>query len=190
MFKAVPSPSVYLHSHSLSLVYASEQKFLSHLVYICTHTHCITHTGKRWPFQDSLTASTLVHQLSSSWTMVWVTKLSSQIQGRCIPVNLRNIFWHTLLNLLFLKCSWSDAVLWNPHLQMEACYKDFVCVENAKVLAYCNDSTIWFSQLLVFPDWNRGEVTLIIPWIWLIIWLTIQLSCRLKQYNWSRNNPG
>jgi hypothetical protein len=63
-------------------------------------------------------------------------------------------------------------------------------VENAKVLAYCNDSTIWFSQLLVFPDWNRGEVTLIIPWIWLIIWLTIQLSCRLKQYNWSRNNPG
>ena len=31
-------------------------------------------------------------------------------------------------------CSWSDAVLWNPHLQMEACYKDFVCVENAKVM--------------------------------------------------------
>ncbi|KAH9663108.1 glucose-6-phosphate 1-epimerase [Citrus sinensis] len=29
--------------------------------------------------------------------------------------------------------SWSDAVLWNPHLQMEACYKDFVCVENAKI---------------------------------------------------------
>ncbi|MBA0770097.1 hypothetical protein Gotri_018771 [Gossypium trilobum] len=26
-----------------------------------------------------------------------------------------------------------DAVLWNPHLQMEACYKDFVCVENAKI---------------------------------------------------------
>lgn len=24
-------------------------------------------------------------------------------------------------------------MLWNPHLQMEACYKDFVCVENAKV---------------------------------------------------------
>ncbi|MBA0715694.1 hypothetical protein Golax_014580 [Gossypium laxum] len=32
--------------------------------------------------------------------------------------------------------NWSDAVLWNPHLQMEACYKDFVCVENAKVLTY------------------------------------------------------
>lgn len=31
-------------------------------------------------------------------------------------------------------CSWSDAVLWNPHLQMEASYKDFVCVENAKVM--------------------------------------------------------
>ncbi|PON71412.1 Aldose 1-/Glucose-6-phosphate 1-epimerase [Parasponia andersonii] len=28
--------------------------------------------------------------------------------------------------------NWTDAVLWNPHLQMEACYKDFVCVENAK----------------------------------------------------------
>ncbi|KAI4387310.1 hypothetical protein MLD38_005152 [Melastoma candidum] len=29
--------------------------------------------------------------------------------------------------------NWSDAVMWNPHLQMEACYKDFVCVENAKI---------------------------------------------------------
>ncbi|MFQ6634161.1 hypothetical protein Gotur_011871 [Gossypium turneri] len=29
--------------------------------------------------------------------------------------------------------NWSDAVLWNPHLQMEACYKEFVCVENAKI---------------------------------------------------------
>lgn len=29
--------------------------------------------------------------------------------------------------------NWSDAVLWNPHLQMESCYKDFVCVENAKI---------------------------------------------------------
>ncbi|CAL5324375.1 hypothetical protein CsSME_00003406 [Camellia sinensis var. sinensis] len=29
--------------------------------------------------------------------------------------------------------SWTDAVLWNPFLQMEACYKDFVCVENAKI---------------------------------------------------------
>lgn len=28
---------------------------------------------------------------------------------------------------------WSDAVLWNPHLTMEACYKDFVCVENAQM---------------------------------------------------------
>ncbi|WOL17022.1 glucose-6-phosphate 1-epimerase [Canna indica] len=28
--------------------------------------------------------------------------------------------------------NWSDAVLWNPYLQMEACYRDFVCVENAK----------------------------------------------------------
>ncbi|KAI3462458.1 hypothetical protein Pfo_019121 [Paulownia fortunei] len=29
--------------------------------------------------------------------------------------------------------NWSDAVLWNPHLTMESCYKDFVCVENAKI---------------------------------------------------------
>lgn len=28
--------------------------------------------------------------------------------------------------------NWPDAVLWNPHLTMEACYKDFVCVENAQ----------------------------------------------------------
>lgn len=29
--------------------------------------------------------------------------------------------------------NWSDTVLWNPHLQMEACNKDFVCVENAQI---------------------------------------------------------
>ncbi|RVW51814.1 putative glucose-6-phosphate 1-epimerase [Vitis vinifera] len=29
--------------------------------------------------------------------------------------------------------NWSDTVLWNPYLQMEACYRDFVCVENAKI---------------------------------------------------------
>ncbi|KAI9089023.1 hypothetical protein K1719_029302 [Acacia pycnantha] len=29
--------------------------------------------------------------------------------------------------------NWSDAVLWNPYTQMEACYRDFVCVENAKI---------------------------------------------------------
>ncbi|XP_062153953.1 putative glucose-6-phosphate 1-epimerase isoform X1 [Alnus glutinosa] len=29
--------------------------------------------------------------------------------------------------------NWTDAVLWNPYLQMEACYKDFVCVENAQI---------------------------------------------------------
>lgn len=31
-------------------------------------------------------------------------------------------------------CSWLDAVLWNPFLTMEASYKYFVCVENAKVV--------------------------------------------------------
>ncbi|RWR74421.1 Aldose 1-/Glucose-6-phosphate 1-epimerase [Cinnamomum micranthum f. kanehirae] len=35
--------------------------------------------------------------------------------------------------VLIKNTNWSDAVLWNPHLQMEACYKDFVCVENAKI---------------------------------------------------------
>ncbi|XP_047312533.1 putative glucose-6-phosphate 1-epimerase [Impatiens glandulifera] len=29
--------------------------------------------------------------------------------------------------------NWTDAVLWNPHLTMASCYKDFVCVENAKL---------------------------------------------------------
>ncbi|XP_078430997.1 galactose mutarotase-like superfamily protein [Wolffia australiana] len=29
--------------------------------------------------------------------------------------------------------NWSDAVLWNPHQQMESCFRDFVCVENAKI---------------------------------------------------------
>jgi len=28
---------------------------------------------------------------------------------------------------------WKDAVVWSPYLTMEACYKDFVCVENAQV---------------------------------------------------------
>lgn len=29
--------------------------------------------------------------------------------------------------------NWPDAVLWNPHLNAPAAYKDFVCVENAKI---------------------------------------------------------
>ncbi|KAG9142637.1 hypothetical protein Leryth_020656 [Lithospermum erythrorhizon] len=40
--------------------------------------------------------------------------------------------------------NWSDAVLWNPHLTMEACYKDFVCVENAKIgLVQLEPSQTW-----------------------------------------------
>ena len=27
---------------------------------------------------------------------------------------------------------WEDVVTWNPWTTMEACYKNFVCVENAK----------------------------------------------------------
>ncbi|KAL9271820.1 putative glucose-6-phosphate 1-epimerase [Drosera capensis] len=35
--------------------------------------------------------------------------------------------------ILLRNSNWSDTVLWNPHVQMEACYRDFVCVENAKI---------------------------------------------------------
>lgn len=38
--------------------------------------------------------------------------------------------------ILTYSYSWSDTVLWNPYQQMEAFYRDFVCVENAKVF-YC-----------------------------------------------------
>lgn len=43
-----------------------------------------------------------------------------------------NILMHCVIDSSF-SFSWSDAVLWNPHLTMESCYEDFVCVENAKV---------------------------------------------------------
>lgn len=37
-------------------------------------------------------------------------------------------------DIIFIRnTNWKDAVLWNPYLQMEACYKDFVCVENAQI---------------------------------------------------------
>eukprot|EP00252_Welwitschia_mirabilis_P013142 TRINITY_DN29023_c0_g1_i1.p1 TRINITY_DN29023_c0_g1~~TRINITY_DN29023_c0_g1_i1.p1 ORF type:complete len:364 (+),score=59.10 TRINITY_DN29023_c0_g1_i1:175-1266(+) len=43
-------------------------------------------------------------------------------------------FQNGLGDTLFIENrNWPDAVLWNPHMQMEACYKDFVCVENAKI---------------------------------------------------------
>eukprot|EP00270_Netrium_digitus_P008807 TRINITY_DN264_c0_g1_i1.p1 TRINITY_DN264_c0_g1~~TRINITY_DN264_c0_g1_i1.p1 ORF type:complete len:367 (-),score=108.30 TRINITY_DN264_c0_g1_i1:105-1172(-) len=29
--------------------------------------------------------------------------------------------------------NWTDVVVWNPYLTMEACYKNFVCVENAQL---------------------------------------------------------
>ncbi|CAN1814074.1 Putative glucose-6-phosphate 1-epimerase [Linum perenne] len=46
--------------------------------------------------------------------------------------------------------NWTDTVLWNPHLQLEACYKDFVCVENAKigeVVLQPNESWVASQQL-------------------------------------------
>lgn len=35
--------------------------------------------------------------------------------------------------LVIRSSNWSDVVLWNPHRQMESSYRDFVCVENAKI---------------------------------------------------------
>ncbi|KAK4426790.1 putative glucose-6-phosphate 1-epimerase [Sesamum alatum] len=46
--------------------------------------------------------------------------------------------------------NWSDVVLWNPHLTIESCYKDFVCVENAKC---CQQ---WPSHFTVFKHCNIG----------------------------------
>ncbi|KAJ4965179.1 hypothetical protein NE237_017028 [Protea cynaroides] len=54
----------------------------------------------------------------------------------CIYLNAPNEveLYNGLGDTIFLKnTNWSDCVLWNPHLQMEHCYKDFVCVENAKI---------------------------------------------------------
>lgn len=50
--------------------------------------------------------------------------------GAANELNLDN----GLGNIISIKnTNWPDAVLWNPHLTMEACYKDFVCVENAQI---------------------------------------------------------
>ncbi|KAJ3683399.1 hypothetical protein LUZ60_013626 [Juncus effusus] len=54
----------------------------------------------------------------------------------CIYLNAPKVlqFNNGLGDVITLQNSnWSDAVLWNPHLQMESCYKDFVCVENAQI---------------------------------------------------------
>ncbi|KAJ4785538.1 Galactose mutarotase-like superfamily protein [Rhynchospora pubera] len=54
----------------------------------------------------------------------------------CVYLNAPNqlIFENGLGDTITVEnTNWSDAVLWNPHLQMEACYKDFVCVENAQI---------------------------------------------------------
>ncbi|BBN15429.1 glucose-6-phosphate 1-epimerase [Marchantia polymorpha subsp. ruderalis] len=47
---------------------------------------------------------------------------------------------------------WSDAVLWNPYMTMKLYYKDFVCVENAKldpVTLQPRDS--WTAKLTISP---------------------------------------
>ncbi|OAE24079.1 hypothetical protein AXG93_2402s1380 [Marchantia polymorpha subsp. ruderalis] len=52
----------------------------------------------------------------------------------------------------FVACRWSDAVLWNPYMTMKLYYKDFVCVENAKldpVTLQPRDS--WTAKLTISP---------------------------------------
>ncbi|XP_019444772.1 PREDICTED: putative glucose-6-phosphate 1-epimerase [Lupinus angustifolius] len=54
----------------------------------------------------------------------------------CVYLNASNELQldNGLGDLISIKnTNWSDAVLWNPYLTMEASYKDFVCVENAKI---------------------------------------------------------
>ncbi|KAJ0971668.1 hypothetical protein J5N97_019627 [Dioscorea zingiberensis] len=46
--------------------------------------------------------------------------------------------------------NWPDAVLWNPHLQMESCYKDFVCVENAQIgKVHLEPEQSWVAEQLI-----------------------------------------
>ncbi|KAG2241766.1 hypothetical protein Bca52824_096393 [Brassica carinata] len=51
--------------------------------------------------------------------------------------------------IIIKNTNWSDAVLWNPHVQMEACYRDFVCVENAKVLSSLEPGQSWTATQLL-----------------------------------------
>ncbi|KAL9229876.1 hypothetical protein vseg_005295 [Gypsophila vaccaria] len=52
--------------------------------------------------------------------------------------------------ILIKNTNWSDAVLWNPHLQMEACYKDFVCVENAQIKdVHLEPDQVWTATQLL-----------------------------------------
>jgi hypothetical protein len=78
--------------------------------------------------------------LIMAWVIKYLSRTPSELQNfdalnlvpqkSVINISLLNIF-----GFFPYPCSWTtDAVLWNPYLQMEACYRDFVCVENAKVI--------------------------------------------------------
>ncbi|KAM7251517.1 hypothetical protein ACFE04_023400 [Oxalis oulophora] len=54
----------------------------------------------------------------------------------CIYRNAPNLLrLHNGLSdvIIISNTNWPDAVLWNPYEQMEACYREFVCVENAQI---------------------------------------------------------
>jgi len=94
---------------------------------------------------------------------------------KIIIKNTKYIYWDTYMAfyrvyvsfcaswvlLVFEKCSWSDAVLWNPHTQMEACYRDFVCVENAKVYQFTLKSFL-FTKLIDSKVYNSSLSFLIL----------------------------
>ncbi|KAH7839329.1 hypothetical protein Vadar_002706 [Vaccinium darrowii] len=68
--------------------------------------------------------------------------------------------------------NWTDAVLWNPYLQMEACYKDFVCVENAKAMIF------WEIFLFLTLDFHNSGM-----WLLLLDSLTVFTLKRLMNYS-------
>lgn len=143
----------------------------------------INHTGTWSVFLDLLIVFILMHLESWVWIMAWATTYLSAIQSELDLYDaLFDVFGFKLQTIIFLcldltygfflskkyltygsffhfQCSWSDAVLWNPHLQMEACYRDFVCVENAKVPWHFGKSLFIYNLnslfvLLAYPHHN------------------------------------
>ena len=49
---------------------------------------------------------------------------------------------------------WTDAVVWTPWTDMEACYKEFVCVENAQALEPVEVAAgaTWTGEMSVAPS--------------------------------------
>jgi hypothetical protein len=77
--------------------------------------------------------------LIMAWVIKYLSRTPSELQtfdalNLVPPKSVINISLLNIFGFFPYPCSWTDAVLWNPYLQMEACYRDFVCVENAKVI--------------------------------------------------------